>query len=135
MRFDVLTGLSMIVSNEPIALVVSRVSREMMPCSYPVPTLCPCPAYSRRSDRYEGGAMTGEEKERGTTSNAPPFRGVRVKTKRPRGRLLALLVDRYLRGRVYSTGPCKENKHFLSLSIRRIWGEGEGGIERSEKRR
>ena len=76
MRFDVLTGPSMIVSNEPIALVVSRVSREMMPCSYPVPTLCPCPAYSRRSDRYEGGAMTGEEKERGTTSNAPPFRGV-----------------------------------------------------------
>ena len=41
----------MIVSKEPIALIVSRVSREMMPCSNPVltlslpcvPTLCPYP--------------------------------------------------------------------------------------------
>ena len=60
----------MIVSKEPIPLVVSRVSREMMPCSNPVltlslpyvPTLRPylvsltcvptlCPAW--RSDRYE----------------------------------------------------------------------------------
>ena len=60
----------MIVSTEQIALVVSRVS---LPC---VPTLCPCPAYSRRSHRYEGGAMTGEEKKRAATSNVPPFRGV-----------------------------------------------------------
>ena len=99
----------MIVSKEPIALIVSRVSREMMPCSNPVltlslpcvptlspypvslpclptlcpypmslpcvPTLCPCPACSRRSDRYEVVAMSGEERERGATSNAPPSWG------------------------------------------------------------
>ena len=43
-----------------------------MPCSYPVPTLCPC---SRRSDRYDGGAMSGDERERGAASNAPPSWG------------------------------------------------------------
>ena len=126
----------MIVSKEPIALIVSRVSREMMPCSNPVltlslpcvptlspypvslpclPTLCPYPVslpcvpvppvpgvqIGMRALRCQG--RRGREEQRATLLPLGGKGALRDETKHPSRRLLALLVDRYLRGEVYIT--------------------------------
>ena len=75
--------------------------------------------------------MSGEERERGATSNASPSWGrgaLRDDTKTPAWETSSSAV-----GEVYITSLYKENKQFLG--IRCICGEGKGGEERIEKRR
>ena len=85
----------MIVSKEPIASIASRVSREMMPCPYPGPLPCvPVPLVAG-VQIVMGTALEGRGGEREEQrATLLPFRGMgalRDETKRPRGRLLALL--------------------------------------------